>query len=692
MRYDWLVPLLAAVANILICGAVLWRRRRDRMAGVFAAMTVTIAAWDFGIFALYFFEDPAQAEWWSRLARVGMCYAPVAGFHTALLITGYRGRLWDLVLGVGYLAATILAVANLRGELVGGVQPHVWGWYPRILPAYAGVTALVGVYLLLTMAIMWARYLHPESARQRAQAKLFFLGALVQVPFTFTNLLPLYGIEIYPLGQLGNVFFTGALAYAIVRHRLMDVDYVVRKVLGFTLAAAVVLVPGALAVAGLSHRLHAEDPLGIGMSAALLALCASMLVPRLQRALETRIQRAFFPDRWDYRRRLRQFATTLVHELDEQQLLRRLGDTLTEILELEQCHVFAREATGSELVLAHPQPASPQPLDASVVAALEASYGPVLAGELESAYPAAAAYCAAQHWEVVAPMRVNDRLIGVIALGENRDKNMMSAEDLQLLATVAAGASVALENSRLSRELRRSEIVLQRASKLSSLGMLAAGIAHEIRNPLVAVKTFLDLLPQRLDDPDFVSRFRELSQSELKRVTDLISDLLALGKSKTAERRPIELPPTLEPVLPLMESTARKRQVELVVRLAPDLPPVLADSDQMKQVVLNLILNAIEVSPPGSAVQFDVHLATPSTVVLEVRDQGPGIPAENLETIFEPFFTTKESGTGLGLPLVHQMVTEHGGEIDVESQVGRGSVFRITLPLAAHLLFRDTGT
>jgi signal transduction histidine kinase len=655
-------------------------------------MTLTIAAWDLGIFALYFFDDPAQAEWWSRVARVGICFAPVAGFHTAFLITGFRGRGWNAILWVGYLAAAVLAVVNLHGDLVSGVQPHVWGWYPVIRPAYAGVTALVAVYLLLTIGVMWARYLHPESARQRAQAKLFFLGALVQVPFTFTNLLPLYGIEIYPLGQLGNVFFTGALAYAIVRHRLMDVDYVVRKVLSFTLAAAVVLLPGALAVAGLSHHLRAEDPLGIGTAAALLALCAAVLVPTLQRALETRIQRAFFPDRWDYRRRLRQFATTLVHELDEQQLLRRLGDTLTEILELEQCHVFARETAGSDLLLAHPAPSTPQPLDASLVAALETAYGPVLAGELESTDPEAAAYVAAHHWEVVAPMRVNDRLIGVLALGENREKNMMSAEDLQLLATVAAGASVALENSRLSRELRRSEVVLQRASKLSSLGMLAAGIAHEIRNPLVAVKTFLDLLPQRLDDHDFVSRFRELSQSELKRVTDLISDLLALGKSKTAERRPIDLTSTLEPVLRLMESTARKRQVEVVVRLATELPPVLADSDQMKQVVLNLLLNAIEVSPPGSAVHFDVHLATPSTVVMEVRDQGAGIPAENLETIFEPFFTTKESGTGLGLPLVHQMVTEHGGEIDVESHVGRGSVFRITLPLAAHLLLRETGT
>src|SRR5207248_1117239 len=100
--------------------------------------------------------------------------------------------------------------------------------------------------------------------------------------------------------------------------------------------------------------------------------------------------------------------------------------------------------------------------------------------------------------------------------------------------------------------------------RLPSLGMLAAGIAHEIRNPLVAVKTFLDLLPQRLEDHDFLTKFRDLSLGELRRVTDLIADLLALGKSKTAERRSVDVVPTLEPVVRLMESTARKRQIEVV--------------------------------------------------------------------------------------------------------------------------------
>ncbi|HEV7731920.1 MAG TPA: ATP-binding protein [Candidatus Binatia bacterium] len=692
MGYDWLVPLAAAVANLMISASVLWRSHRDRTSWIFAGMMDCIVAWNLCLFALYYFPTPAEAEFWSRMARTGLCFAPVASYHATLSIGAYEHRVWRILLVGGYVAATLVAIANLAGLLVTGVKPHQWGFYPEPTPLYGALTALIVGYLLLSVVLMTYGYRHPASARQRVQIKFLCVAGLVQVPFGLTNLLPVYGIEIYPLGSLGSVIYVSIIAYAIVRHRFMDLDYLVRKVVSFSLAATVVLGPGTVVVTLLAGRVEANDPLLLGLTAAALALIAAVLVPTLQRALETRIQRAFFPQRFDYRRRLRQFATTLVHELDEGQLLRRLGDTLTEILDLEHSYVFARDEPGGHLALAYPAPASTQWLDDELVDVLEPLRGPLLAGEMEAVSPAAAAVLQARRWEVVMPLRVNERLIGLVALGPNKDMRIASAEDLQLLATVAAGASVALENSRLSRELRRSEVVLQRASKLSSLGTLAAGIAHEIRNPLVAVKTFLDLLPSRLDDREFVLKFRELSQSELRRVTDLISGLLALGKSSTAERRVVDLESSLEPVLGLMETAARKREVQVIVDLERGLPPIWADADQVKQIVLNLLLNAIEASPEGRTVHLDGRASVAGTVVLEIRDEGCGISPENLESIFEPFFTTKESGTGLGLPLVHQMVVEHGGEITVESEIDRGTVFRVALPLADVAALRPTGT
>jgi signal transduction histidine kinase len=366
--------------------------------------------------------------------------------------------------------------------------------------------------------------------------------------------------------------------------------------------------------------------------------------------------------------------------LNERDLGQRLGESLSDILAVELCEVWLRDDESLRLVRIYPLAVEPEALDESLDTALDGLITPILTTELTSMF--LTDLFRTRNWEVGIPLRINQRLTGFVGLGRKRDFRIFSGEDLQLLASVAAGASVALENAHLSRQLRNSETVLERANRLSSLGMLAAGIAHEIRNPLVAVKTFLDLLPSRSNDKEFMTNFRDLSLTELRRVTDLITDLLALGKSAATERRSVDIGPIVEPIARLMDSTARKRGVEIVAHVQAGVPAVRADPDQIKQIILNLVLNAIDASPEGGRVVLG--LRTPrmgnDRVILEVRDEGPGIAPEKLKTIFHPFFTTKETGTGLGLALVHQMVVEHGGEIVVESELGRGSVFRVTLP------------
>src|SRR5439155_1575953 len=333
-----------------------------------------------------FFRDPVAAEWWSRVFRTAICLAPAVVYHFGLILSESESRRARALLVFGYAAGSALALLNLQGALVEGLAPHTWGWYLHTTPLYHALPALLVLFCVLWAERVWSAYRFASSARQRVQAKFWLLGAVIQIPFALTNLLPLYGFNTYPLGSVGSVAFAGLVAYAMVRHRLMDVDFVVRKGASFLLASAVVLVPGALALELLTEELSPEAAPILVCAAVALALVSIMLVPTLQEALS---------------------------------------------------------ASAAALLRTHA-------------------------------------------WEVAIPLRINDRLTGLVALGRDKDYRIFSAEDLQLLATVAAGASVALENASLSRQLRRSEVVLERANRLSSLGMLAAGIAHEIRNPLVA--------------------------------------------------------------------------------------------------------------------------------------------------------------------------------------------------------------
>jgi signal transduction histidine kinase len=690
MRLYAAIPLVAALANLVIGAAVLTHGFRERLARAFTFLSLCLMSWNLGIFALYHFEDPVTAEWWSRVFRTGIVFAPAAAFHTAILLSKQRKRLWSAAVSCGYGLSAVLAVLNAQGKLVSGLSHHYWGWYIVGTPLYNALTLHVVAFTALSVErTAWA-YRHPHSPRARAQAKFWFLAFALATGFMLTNVAVVYGANVYPLGNLGNVIYAGIMAYAIVRHRLMDVDYIVRKFVSFTAALTITMLPGGVGLYELAQLVGAEEPSILVLAAVALALTGIILVPTLQTALESRVQQAFFPRRYDYRQRLRHFSANLVHVFDEKALIRQLGDTLSEILDVEFCRIYLDRGHEDAFEAVYPPDDPGAPLPPLVVHACRRMTEPLLVNEMDRLNGVAAKRMRDENVEVILPLRIEDRVTGVVLMARNRDFLLISSEDLQLLATVAASASVALENCRLSHELRRSEAVLARANRLSSIGTLAAGIAHEIRNPLTAVKTFLDLLPERHDDRAFVDQFRTLSLTELKRVTDLINDLLAIGRSTTTQRVVVSLNACIEPVVRLLESQARNRQVKVVFEADQAVSSVHADADQLKQIVLNLILNAIDASPPETTVTVRTFEDAEGPA-FEVEDQGVGIPKDRLDDVFEPFYTTKKTGTGLGLALVHQMIVEHGGTVTVDSEVGHGTVFQVFLPRADDGL-RATGT
>jgi two-component system NtrC family sensor kinase len=218
---------------------------------------------------------------------------------------------------------------------------------------------------------------------------------------------------------------------------------------------------------------------------------------------------------------------------------------------------------------------------------------------------------------------------------------------------------------------------------LSALGTLAAGIAHEVRNPLVSIQTFFQLAPQRLHDQEFFTTFLSMTANEVKRISDLITELLSFARSSTPALGTVNLNELVDRVATLLEPEARKHKLTLTRALSANVPLVNADADQIKQVLINLILNAIQATKPGgriSATTRSVDHQNGAFCQLEIRDTGIGISPDQLEHIFDPFFTTKDKGTGLGLAIAHQIVTEHGGTITIDSREGRGTSFCVNLP------------
>ncbi|MCE5333776.1 MAG: HAMP domain-containing protein [Desulfobacteraceae bacterium] len=246
-------------------------------------------------------------------------------------------------------------------------------------------------------------------------------------------------------------------------------------------------------------------------------------------------------------------------------------------------------------------------------------------------------------------------------------------------------------------ELKRLEARFRQTERLAALGTLSAGMAHEIRNPLSAIKTFVQLLPRKLEKPGFLEKFNRTVPRELERINRLIEDLLELARVPRYHFTPIQVRSLLEHAAELFEEELLLHKITLHMDIAAGLPLIWASPDQLTKAFNNLMQNAIQAMPDGGDLHVRAFPGPPpdglpgpgdvqrdrkkSWLNLVFSDTGVGIKAEDMKAMFNPFFTTKDSGTGLGLAITHKVITEHGGQIEVKSAPGLGTCFTVLLPV-----------
>jgi two-component system sensor histidine kinase HydH len=230
-------------------------------------------------------------------------------------------------------------------------------------------------------------------------------------------------------------------------------------------------------------------------------------------------------------------------------------------------------------------------------------------------------------------------------------------------------------------EVRRLQQEVERTKRLASLGSLAAGVAHEIRNPLSSVKGFATYFREKLKDSPQDRDTATTMIQEVERLDRVIGQLLEFARPSTLKIKPVRVTDLIRHSLKLIEGDARTKGVEVKADLPANLPQALMDADRMNQVLLNLYLNAIQAMDGGGVLQVTVSRDdSRKLTTITVSDNGRGIEAADQERIFDPYFTTKADGTGLGLAIVHKILDAHGGSIKVRSQKGAGTTVTMTLP------------
>ena len=295
---------------------------------------------------------------------------------------------------------------------------------------------------------------------------------------------------------------------------------------------------------------------------------------------------------------------------------------------------------------------------------------------------------------VAMPLVAKDRLVGLI-IADNLYSNLpIDAEQISLLELFASQAAQAIEKAgayqRLEMEKRKLEHAYQElqlthkrllhSERLATIGNMAAHVAHEIRNPLVTIGGFTRSLQRQLHNPEAVRNTLNIISDEVVRLEKILADVLEFTRLPASIRQDIDLNQIAAEVCTLLHNEARHQRIQIQTRWDAGISPMRLDAVQIKQLLMNLIQNAIQAMPEGGEMEVCTELTAEKRVRISVRDTGAGITAEVLEKIFTPFFTTKAHGTGLGLAICRQIVHEHGGEITVTSTPSQGSTFFVDLP------------
>jgi signal transduction histidine kinase len=652
-----------------------------------------VSLWSWSLFARELAYQKTSALFFVRLCYVGTIFLPPLFLH---FVNSFLKLQKNRLVVAFYAVSFALMFFDFTPLLIKDVRPILsFRYYGIPGPLYPFYTLfLIGIvgyshYILI-------KYFKKSEGETRNQIKYLLFATVIGFFGGATTFLPVFEVEIFPFGFYLVSIYVVITSYAIAKHRLMDINIVFKKGTTYTFLLVLLFVPSFLFIL-LSQKVffHKISYLFSTIIVGLLFLVAFFFY-RIKPHTEKIVEQFLFKNRFDYRETLGNFSKAMVSILDLQSLSRRIFETITQTMGVEKASLFLwnEEKAGYSLFESKNISASASPphipRDDPLPQFLQKMGEIIIREELAKGTNIPPLNNVVNKMslleaETTIPFISKGQLVGMMNLGYKFTKDIYSHEDIELLTTLANQTAIAIENARLYEDLKRSKSYIRRADRLASLGTLTAGLAHEIRNPMVAIKTLTQLLPERLDDEEFRSQFLKIASGEVDRISSLVSELLDFARPSDPRWELEDINAILEGMILLISTATKKKLITIIKDYGSNLPPIQIDREQIKQVILNILLNAIDATSENGKITVKtrsfIKPGGEPYIQIEFADTGCGIPSEHLEDIFNPFFTTKATGSGLGLSISNQIVQDHKGYIDVESRLEKGSSFFINLPV-----------
>lgn len=676
----WIIPLAISVS-------VLLRRNTDRRQKLFVLFAGNVTLYYFFSFLYAWQGEP----WYERIALATSIIIPQGGlrffraFSTGARGTGRLGR-------VGAALGAILLFAVLYPTSV----------RPAVGPA---VLAYVAGFMLVAILNLNVQTKTAATRVDAARIRYLVIGGYLTLTFQVVDRLDhITDIDIPPIGLAMTIIYLYVISQTIVRYRILDLYEMMGRF-------AVISLMG-IALATIYTGLVFWAGAGFSINAFLASLVILILFDPLREFVERKIAEFFFRERHILEQDIGRLRRRLTHIIDIQQMTDVIINGFEESRRITHASLYLIDPHGRGFDLRRSAGPSPQTTRVEVAAArrhlkIAGRSGALLATELteqRERYLQEGAQNKVQaindviesiqnmQGDVLIPIQGDDHLLGLLSLRDERLRDPFSPEDVAILNALANQVAITVENSRIYQQTKERD-------RLAALGQMAAGLAHEIRNPLGSIKGAAQFIEEVVESTEKNQSQKELLSvivEEVDRLNRVVSAFLVYARPGLGQPRIIQVNDILRRTVQVFE-TGYEGNADLTIRTDENLPGIIMDGEQLHQVFLNLILNAVEAMGSQTNRRLDLSTRTRNITnpvrdtspgsspnrFVEIRfaDNGPGIEPETLENIFIPFFTTKEKGSGLGLAVCQRIVRDAGGEIEVRSQTGQGSIFTVVIPV-----------
>ena len=706
-----LLPLVAFALNVSLAALSLLRNPGSRLNRVFAYFAAGMALWNFGAFLLRTSPDAWTAYFAEILIHVGVIAIPAFYYHFVLIFLDSTTRHRPSLVLV-YLIAFVYELINLSGTplFMTGVKMTYWGWAPATGPLYLPYFLFFNFFMFFGVYQLTKAHRGIDSSFRKNRGTLILLGTVVSMAgavvdfarFILARSFPAADY-VYPVGIPANMIFALMLGTSIVRYRLFAVTVAVKKTAVYAVVGTVLTVVLALVTKVVEDYFHLREATALWMVVP-MGVVITLLISPLGKGLDDRIQRLTFSKRQGCYETLLQLSKRMSSILNFNELVDTLVHGLVRGIPGTHATLMIHDpATGAflnyreETTLDEGSGVESIRADSPVVQWLGSTEG-LLVKEEVKLNPRIAKYFETSEGELeaikaslIVPLKVENKLNGILLLGEKLSGEIYDDQELDMLLLLATQAAISLENARLYENLATSNARLMEASRLKS--QFLANMSHELRTPLNSIIGFSKVLLNRLDGElterqDAYVRSVHNSSRHLLELINSILDFsrIEAGKFEMRSER-IDILDVVEECIETSTPLVRDKRVKLEKDVPVELAHVQGDRMRIKQVLLNLISNAIKFTHAGRVL---VQVRSESdTVHISVADTGIGISPTDLNRLFEPFqrldnpLAQQADGTGLGLAISKKFVELHHGRIWAESRESQGSTFHFTLPLTA---------